>query len=158
MRRTRRIPRAVKRIKKIEIKHFKGLYGENEIDLTNSGKNLMLYGENGSGKSSVAKAIKLFFQSSAKEVNIAKYENIFIPDAENNTGFIRLTIGDKGNTVSNQPYVLNNANNRQTEAFISKANKIKGYLDYKSLLKTHYLETERVNVFILLVEDLLGSV
>lgn len=157
MRRTRRIPPAVKRIKKIEIKHFKGLYGENVIDLTNSGKNLMLYGENGSGKSSVAKAIKLFFQSSAEEVNIANYENIFIPAAENNAGFIRLTIGDKGNTGSNQPYVLNNINNRQTETFISKANKIKGYLDYKSLLKTHYLETKKVNVFELLVENLLSD-
>jgi predicted ATP-dependent endonuclease of OLD family len=48
----------MKRIKKIEINHFKGLYGKHEIDLTNSGKNLMLYGENVSGKSSVAKAIK----------------------------------------------------------------------------------------------------
>jgi len=28
----------MKRIKKIEINHFKGLYGEHAIDLTNSGK------------------------------------------------------------------------------------------------------------------------
>lgn len=34
----------MKRINKIEINHFKGLYGEHEIDLTNSGKILMLYG------------------------------------------------------------------------------------------------------------------
>jgi energy-coupling factor transporter ATP-binding protein EcfA2 len=154
MRRTRR-HQTVKRIKKIEINHFKGLYGEHEIDLTNSGKNLMLYGENGSGKSSVAKAIKLFFQSSAQDINIVDYENIFVPAAQNNTGYIKLTIGDKGNTRSNQPYVLDNTNNRQTEPFISKTNKIKGFLDYKSLLKTHYLDTEKVNVFELLVEDLL---
>jgi energy-coupling factor transporter ATP-binding protein EcfA2 len=145
----------MKRIKKIEINHFKGLYGNHEIDLTNTGKNLMLYGENGSGKSSVAKAIKLFFQSSAKDVNIVDYENLFIPLADRNSGFIKMVIGDAGNTRSNLPYVLDNANNRQTEAFISKANKIKGFLDYKSLLKTHYLDSEKVNVFKLLVEDLL---
>lgn len=145
----------MKRIKKIEINHFKGLYGEHAIDLTNSGKNLMLYGENGSGKSSVAKAIKLFFQSSVKEINVVDFENVFVQTADRNTGFIRMTIGDKGNTRSNLPYVLDSTNNRQTVAFISKANKIKGFLDYKSLLKTHYLETEKVNVFKLLVEDLL---
>lgn len=145
----------MKRIKKIEINHFKGLYGEHEIDLTNSGKNLMLYGENGSGKSSVAKAIKLFFQSSVIDINVVDFENVFVPAADRDTAFIRMTIGDKENTRSNLPYVLDSTNNRQTEAFISKANKIKGFLDYKSLLKTHYLETEKVNVFKLLVEDLL---
>ena len=145
----------MKRIKKIEINHFKGLYGEHAIDLTNSGKNLMLYGENGSGKSSVAKAIKLFFQSSVKEINVTDYVNIFVPVADRDTAFIRIIIGEKGNTPSNLPYALDSTNNRQTEAFISKANKIKGFLDYKSLLKTHYLETEKVNVFKLLVEDLL---
>ena len=145
----------MKRIKKIEIKHFKGLYGEHAIDLTNSGKNLMLYGENGSGKSSIAKAIRLFFQSSVEEINVANYENLFVPAGERNTGFIKMTIGDAENTHSNLPYVLDNSNNRQTETFISKANKIKGFLDYKSLLKTHYLEADKVNVFKLLVEDLL---
>jgi energy-coupling factor transporter ATP-binding protein EcfA2 len=145
----------MKQIKKIEINHFKGLYGNHEIDLTNSGKNLMLYGENGSGKSSVAKAIKLFFHSSVKEVNVVEYENVFAPAGDRNTGFIKMLIGDVGNPRSNLPYVLDNTNNRQTEAFISKANKIKGFLDYKSLLKTHYIETEKVNIFKLLVEDLL---
>jgi len=145
----------MKRIKKIEINHFKGLYGEHAIDLTNSGKNLMLYGENGSGKSSVAKEIKLFFQSSVKEINVVDYENVFVSAANRNIGFIKMTIGDAGNMRSNLPYVLDNANNRQTETFIANANKIKGFLDYKSLLKTHYLDSEKVNVFKLLVEDLL---
>lgn len=147
----------MKRIKKIEINHFKGLYGNHEIDLTNSGKNLMLYGENGSGKSSVTKAIKLFFDSSAKDVNVVDYENVFIPLTERNTGFIKMVIGDAENIRSNLPYVIDSTNNRQIEAFIAKANKIKGFLDYKSLLKTHYLENEKVNVFKLLVEDLLSD-
>lgn len=156
MKRTRR-PQHIKKIKKIEINHFKGLYGVHEIDLTNSGKNLMLYGENGSGKSSVAIAIKLFFQSSVKVINVVAYENIFASPAEQNTGYIKLTIGDAGNIRSNLPYILDSTNNRQTDTFISKANKIKGFLDYKSLLKTHYLETDKVNVFKLLVEDLLAD-
>ncbi|MCK4406471.1 MAG: hypothetical protein KAV44_02220 [Bacteroidales bacterium] len=37
------------------------------------------------------------------------------------------------------------------------ANKIKGFLDYKSLLKTHYLDSEKVNIFELLIEDLLAD-
>ncbi|MBC8147250.1 MAG: ATP-binding protein, partial [Bacteroidetes bacterium] len=147
----------MKRIKKIEINHFKGLYGKHEIDLTNTGNNLMLYGENGSGKSSVAKAIKFFFQSSVKDINVVEYENVFVSPGEHNTGYIKLTIGEAGNRHSNLPYLLDNTNNRQTDALISKANKIKGFLDYKSLLKTHYLETGKVNVFRLLVEDLFAD-
>jgi len=157
MRRARKIPPVIKRIKKIEVNNFKGLYGEHEIDLTNSGKNLMLYGENGSGKSSVANAIKLFFQSSVKDINVVDYENVFVPPANRNTGFIKMTIGDAGNPGSNLPYILDNTNYRQTATFIANANKIKGFLDYKSLLKTHYLETNKVNVFKLLVEVLLSD-
>ncbi len=144
-------------IKKIEIRHFKGLYGNFEINLTRNGNNLMLYGENGSGKSSVAKAIKLFFQSADEEVNISQYENIFIPQAQQNTGYIKLTFGEKGNRLSNPPYELSNDNNKQNEIFIKKANKIKGFLDYKSLLRTHYLDTTEVNVFDLLVNNLLAD-
>ncbi len=153
MRRRRQQP--VKCIKKIEINHFKGLYGKHEIDLTNSGKNLMLYGENGSGKSSVARAIRLFFQSSAQEVNITNYENIFVPEAQKNTSYVKIIFGDKGSKRSNHPYTLDNTNNGLTEPFIAKANKIKGFLDYKSLLKTHFLNTEKVNLFQLLVNELL---
>ncbi|MCK4406470.1 MAG: AAA family ATPase [Bacteroidales bacterium] len=94
----------MKRIKKIEINHFKGLYGKHEIDLTYKGKNLMLYGENGSGKSSIAKAIRLFFQSSVEDIDISEYENIFIQNTEQNTGFIKLTFGDAGNKRSNHPF------------------------------------------------------
>lgn len=155
--RRRHRPQPISKIKKIEINHFKGLYGNHEIDLSNIGKNLMLFGENGSGKSSVAKALKLFFQSSVRDINVSQHENIFVPVADRNTGYIKLIIGQVGNPGSDQPFVLNYANNRLTEALITKANKIKGFLDYKSLLKTHYLETENVNIFSLLVEDLLAD-
>ncbi len=144
-------------IKNIEIRHFKGLYGNFKIDLSRNGNNLMLYGENGSGKSSVAKAIKLFFLSADEEVDISKYENIFIKEAEQNSGYIKLTFGEKGNRRSAQIYELSNDNNIQTENFIVKANKIKGFLDYKSLLKTHFIDTEEVNIFELLVNNLLAD-
>lgn len=48
-----------------------------------------------SSKSSVAKAIKMFFQSSVKEINVLDYQNLFAPAADRDTGFIKLTIGDK---------------------------------------------------------------
>lgn len=145
------------RIKKIEINHFKGLYGKYELDLSRNGNNLMLYGENGSGKSSFAKALKLFFQSSEEEIHISDYENIFIKEAEQNTGYIKIIFGEAGNRRSDQPFVLDNSHYKQTEPYIYKANKIKGFLDYKSLLKTHFLDTTEVNVFDLLVNNLLSD-
>lgn len=145
------------RIKKIEINHFKGLYGKYELDLSRNGNNLMLYGENGSGKSSFAKALKLFFQSSEEEIHISDYENIFIKEAEQNTGYIKIIFGEAGNRRSDQPFVLDNSHYKQTEPYIYKANKIKGFLDYKSLLKTHSLDTTEVNVFDLLVNNLLSD-
>lgn len=147
------------RIQKIEINNFKGLYGLHKIDLTKKGKNLMLYGENGSGKSSVAKAIRLFFHSSEDEVSITDHKNLFALNIDNNPAFIKITFGDtKTQKNSTKSYSLDNTNKRQTEQSIKKANKIKGFLDYKSLLKTHYLETDKVNLFKLLVEDLLSDI
>ena len=51
------------RITKIEIKNFRAFPRTYQIDLTQTGKNLLVYGENGSGKSSLYLALKLFLES-----------------------------------------------------------------------------------------------
>ncbi|NLD48114.1 MAG: hypothetical protein GX660_13130 [Clostridiaceae bacterium] len=143
------------KLKEIEIINYKALYGLHKINLTNKGKNLMLYGENGSGKSSVCKALKTFFQSSVSEIDILKDENVFLAPADRGNGFIKLTFGNQGEARNNRHFTLDATNKRLNEQFISEANKIKGFLDYKQLLRTHFINGDQVNVFELLVEDLL---
>ncbi len=146
----------MKRIKKIELNNFKGLYGKNEINLTKAGKNLMLYGENGSGKSSFTEALNLFFSASASDIIIGDSENIFIKSAEKGKTLIKLSIGEKGYTRSRDTvFTLDKDNKQISDSLISQANQAKGYLNYKSLLKTHFVDTDRVNLFELLVENLL---
>ena len=139
------------RIKKIEIQNFRAFYGNFEIDL--SGKNLLLYGENGSGKSSLFYALKLFLESANTKTEFSEHRNIFVED--NEEGFIKLTLDNDVN------YEWSEANTFPTESIILEADKIKGFLDYKNLLETHFLHSQRnensVNLFHLLVENLLTN-
>lgn len=135
------------RIKKIEIQNFRAFYGNFEIDL--GGKNLLLYGENGSGKSSLFYALKLFLESANAKTEFSEHRNIFVKDDDD--GFVKLTVGK--NTYEWLPAKFPDA------PIILEANKIKGFLDYKSLLETHFLHRQDgengVNLFHLLVENLL---
>lgn len=139
------------RIKKIEIQNFRAFYGNFEIDL--GGKNLLLYGENGSGKSSLFYALKLFLESANTKTEFSEHRNIFVED--NEEGFIKLTLDNDVN------YEWSEANTFPTESIILEADKIKGFLDYKNLLETHFLHSQRnensVNLFHLLVENLLTN-
>lgn len=137
------------RIKKIEIQNFRAFYGNFEIEL--GGKNLLLYGENGSGKSSLFYALKLFLESANAKTEFSEHRNIFIKDDAD--GFVKLTIGK--NAYEWLPAKFPDA------PIILDANKTKGFLDYKSLLETHFLhrkqEDKSVNLFHLLVENLLAN-
>jgi energy-coupling factor transporter ATP-binding protein EcfA2 len=137
------------RIKKIEIQNFRAFYGNFEIEL--GGKNLLLYGENGSGKSSLFYALKLFLESANAKTEFSEHRNIFVKDDDD--GFVKLTIGK--NAYEWLPAKFPDA------PIILDANKTKGFLDYKSLLETHFLhskqEEKSVNLFHLLVENLLAN-
>ena len=143
------------RITEFEIKNFKAFYGTYRIDLHKSGKNLLVYGENGSGKSSLYFALKLFLESGDNPSH--KFENdqnIFITDA----GYIKLCL--RANQWSKQETYKWSESVRETkDELIIEASKAKGFLDYKSLLETHYIHPENnpVNVFNLLVETLLAN-
>ena len=143
------------RITEIEIKNFKAFYGTYRIALRKTGKNLLIYGENGSGKSSLYFALKLFLESGDDSSHrFENDQNIFITDA----GYIKL--GLRADERSKQETYEWSESVRETEdELIIEASKTKSFLDYKSLLETHYVhrESDAVNVFNLLVETLLAN-
>ena len=145
------------RITEIEIKNFRAFYGSYQIDLHNAGKNLLIYGENGSGKSSLYLALKLFLESAVRDHQFEAHQNIFIKDSE--SGYIKLCL--RANRHSRQyAYEWSKTTVKETnDPLIIDASKTKGFLDYKTLLATHYIQREQktVNIFDLLVNTLLAN-
>lgn len=142
------------RITGIEIKNFRAFYGTYHINLHKAGKNLLVYGENGSGKSSLYLALKLFLESSEEAHQFEAYRNIFLAD----DGYIKLHL--RANAHSKQhTYEWSRTVTETNDLLMNEASKSKGFLDYKALLETHYVhrEAEHVNVFKLLVENLLAN-
>lgn len=142
------------RITGIELKNFRAFYGAYQINLHKAGKNLLVYGENGSGKSSLYLALKLFLESSEEAHQFEVYRNIFLAD----DGYIKLHL--RANAGSKQhTYEWSRTVKETEDPLMSDASKAKGFLDYRALLETHYVhrEEEDVNVFKLLVENLLAN-
>ena len=144
------------KITKIEIKNFKAFYGTYQIDLHKAGKNLLIYGENGSGKTSLYKALELFLDSSENDtIEFKDHQNLFNADK----GYIKLHL--RTNPTSNEHvYEWSDDVKETVDPPIITASKSKGFFDYKALLHTHYLhyENDTVNVFDLLIENLLANV
>jgi len=138
------------RITKITIKDFYAFKDECVIELPK--RNLLLYGENGSGKSSLYQALNLFF---APATPFGDHKNIFVTTDE---GFVKLEIGDGTNPT--KTYEWEATTHPFTETLIAEASKTKGFLDYRSLLETHFVHrrTDSVNIFDLLVNNLLANI
>jgi energy-coupling factor transporter ATP-binding protein EcfA2 len=148
------------RITEIEINNFRAFYGKHTINLDKDGKNLMVYGENGSGKSSFYLALKTFFESAVKPVDLQSLENIFIPNANKGSASLKFIVKQNDKASSSTTIEINVKNNEITgneKLLIADANKIKGFFDYKSLLKTHLVETKKVNLFNLLIVNILSE-
>ena len=145
------------KITKIEIKNFKAFYGTYQIDLHKAGKNLLIYGENGSGKTSLYKALELFLDSSENDtIDFKDHQNRFNADKK---GYIKLHL--RTNPTSNEHvYEWSDDVKETVDLPIITASKSKGFFDYKALLETHYLqrESDTVNVFNLLIENLLANI
>ena len=143
------------RITDIEIKNFKVFYGTYQINLRKTGKNLLIYGENGSGKSSLYFALKLFLESGDDPSHrFENDQNIFIEDP----GYIKLSL--RADPQSRKEIYEWSESVKETDTeIIREASKAKGFLDYKSLLETHYAHrnSDTVDVFDLLVETLLAN-
>jgi energy-coupling factor transporter ATP-binding protein EcfA2 len=145
------------RITDIKINNYRAFYGEHHIHLDKDGKNLMLYGENGSGKSSLFTALQDFFLSSTKKLKVVE-ENIFVSTSKLNTAKIELTIKESPLSSKSILFELNSIQKEIISAdkiLISDPNKIKGFFDYRSLLKTHLNQGDQVNLFHIIVNEVL---
>lgn len=145
------------KITKITLHNYRAFYGTHSIDLGGEGKNLLLYGENGSGKSSLYKGLDTFFTAASLYSNDkAKWEhNIFLPtNEEKENVFIELQV----DTIDT-PIVLSKPDEKligENAQFVRDANKIRGFLDYRRLLKTHLnTDNEVVNLFDILIYEML---
>ena len=150
------------RITDIEIKNFRAFRGSYHIDLSKSGKNLLVYGENGSGKSSLYLALKLFLESGGdtdnkddKDTDFENHQNIFVEDP----GHIQLCLRVDQESKTDVYEWSQRVKGETNDEMITEASKVKGFLDYKVLLETHYLhrENDTVNLFNLLVKVLLAN-
>jgi energy-coupling factor transporter ATP-binding protein EcfA2 len=144
------------RITDIYIKNYRAFYGEHHICLDKDGKNLMVYGENGSGKSSLFTALQDFLKSSVGKIDIE--ENIFVSSSQKNSASIRVDIKESPVTSKTTSFELKITDKELISAdkvLISEANKVKGFFDYRSLLRTHMGHKEKVDLFDILVKDIL---
>ena len=140
------------RITDIHIKNYRAFYGEHHICLDKDGKNLMVYGENGSGKSSLFTALQDFLKSSVGKIEVE--ENIFIPASQKNTASIKVNIKESPETSKTTTFELKLSDKEIISAdktLIADANKIKGFFDYRSLLRTHMGHKDKVDLFDLLI-------
>ncbi|HQY67131.1 MAG TPA: AAA family ATPase [Pyrinomonadaceae bacterium] len=161
------------RIIKIEAKNFR-VFGSRplKIDLTATGKNLLVYGENGSGKSSVFLALKDFLEcaerdASKRNVTVFPYRNIF---ATTDDGFVKIELtglprpAQQSKSQKKRPmtqaYEWSNATDNTNDQLILEINKTKGFIDYKALLATYFLHQDQdtVNIFKLLMGSVLENV
>jgi len=140
------------KITEVEIKNFRGFYNAHSIKLDRAGKNALIYGENGSGKSSLFQALKQFLSSHENNLSFANYRNIFA--ASNEDGYIKLTCNN------GQSYEWSGSRRDTNAPEILAGYKFSGFLEYRDILKTHYLtpSENRVNLFDLLVSTLLEDI
>jgi len=108
---------------------YKFFYGE--FNLPVDGENLLIYGENGSGKSSIYKALELLTKE--KIENLGQSRNIF-----SESGDIEVEFGFTNGTeftITEDTEVL-----PDYVDFLKALSVFKPMLDYKKLLRVHYVE------------------
>jgi len=144
------------RITKIEIKDFRAFKGVPIVIDLAPGKNLLAYGENGSGKSSLFFALKYFLERENKNHDFIANLNIFVATDD---GYIKLTLHATGDPDSDV-YEWSKAVNHTGKPLILETDKTKGFIDYKSLLATYFLQQDKaaVNIFDLLITSLIPNV
>jgi energy-coupling factor transporter ATP-binding protein EcfA2 len=145
------------RITKIEIKDFRAFKGGPIVIDLAPGKNLLAYGENGSGKSSLFNALKFFLEREAENHDFIANQNIFVTTDD---GYIKLTLDDADGDTDAGTYEWSKAVNHTGKPLILEINKTKGFIDYKDLLATYFLQQEKnaVNIFDLLINNLIPNV
>jgi wobble nucleotide-excising tRNase len=143
------------KIQTIAIKNFRGFYQAHPINLHDIGKNVILYGENGSGKTSLFLALKSFFHAAQNNRFIDHTERNLNAETNDNA-YVKLTL--------NQNAYEWTANISPSDPIILEGYKFSGFLTYRDILATHYVELnntanqESVNLFNLLVINLFADI
>ncbi len=108
-----------------------------EINLGDTGKNLLLYGENGSGKTSLFKALRDLFNRTLKDTDYSPYQNIFDIGTDDSVA-VELT-SDPPRSFS---WGVGASHPSTDTAKKTSFNNLASYcffLDYRSLLETNFV-------------------
>jgi hypothetical protein len=165
-----RYRRQLGRLKGIVIRNYRAFRGPFELILP-GGENALIYGENGAGKSSLFYTIRDFFEAPHRQFRARTS-----PEDE---GVLRaLSIADNQHrpkvgepnielSFEHGAYVWSaglESDGKRSElatpwnAVITAADKVKGFLDYRALLRVHYPAGEpgqRIDIYSLLINELL---
>lgn len=151
------------RISKLQLRNFRSIKGEETIDFTQSGQNLLIYGENGSGKSSICIALLTFFETAdqRRTNKLPEMAHIHLPEKEKDKASIEVTFldqhphrpptwkGPEKITLTKDGFTPKDKAHLE---FLREANRLRGHLDYRNLLKTYLIERKTLNLFFLFVE------
>jgi recombinational DNA repair ATPase RecF len=138
------------KIKQLSVKHYKGFQASFTLDT--DGKNVLILGENGSGKTSLVRALEDILNSSRRAV--AFQHNVFVEEAARD-GAVSVTLDDTA--ASKYTLKQDGSSTAYNVSALADAAKSKRFLEYRGLLKTYFLTGTRVNVFTLLIEDILAD-
>ena len=122
-----------------------------EIDLSDTGKNLLLYGENGSGKTSLFRALRDLFDTSPDVRDYATVRNIFHQD-EDDSVVVSLTSGPP----DEYRWEVGEAHPKTSGDSFHVFARTCLFLEYRDLLQTNFIHrTGAPNLFHLLVDIVL---
>lgn len=163
------------RISQIQIKNYRAFKGPHLIQLEKV-QNLIVFGENGSGKTSLFLALKEFFDNVRQELIITDYprRNFFVQDKIDASTVAKdiARLSEMEVKVRFQPdvavaggfgkfdFVWSKDSNEVHQLSSHGLDITKGFIDYKGLLQTYFLNQseDKVNVFDFLVEQVLTDV
>jgi energy-coupling factor transporter ATP-binding protein EcfA2 len=159
-------PRKRGRLTAIHIKNYRAFNESFDLELPR-GENAIIYGENGAGKSSLFHSIRDFLEAPQSE-----FLERDKPEAEGTKRELRLA-DNQHRPKTGEPTIqlqfehgsftwdLAEDSSRKSgpwDASISATNKAKGFLDYRALLRIHFLpgrDGARIDVFDLMIRQLL---
>ena len=147
------------RIEKLTVRHFKSINGT--LDIALNKKNLVVLGENGSGKTTLTRALSAVLDASRRSSDGERarlFERCIDADAASAPGFIRLELeGGSAFTLHEDGRWDVMGGRAALPPSLAEAAKAKRVLDYKALLRTYFLHGTPVDLFELLLEDVLPN-
>lgn len=145
---------AFPRIKKISLSDYRAFPSSQscELDLGDTGKNLLLYGENGSGKTSLFRALRDLFDPAGAGYVYADYRNIF---TKGDQGYVSVELNSGSPSEFRWDYGGDHPAKTAGDPFQLFASRCL-FLDYRDLLETNFVHRKVTpNLFPLLVEHVL---